>query len=222
MALKPEVAEMLRVIERECEYTRAVTGIKAFQARVMAAMAEVPRREFVPESMKPFAYDNCPLPIGAGQTISQPYIVALMTDLLRPGKDDVILEVGAGSGYQAAILAKLVCRVYTVELIADLAVQARLRLQKHGCDNVEVLQGDGCQGLAAHAPYNGIIVTAAAPFIPPALAEQLKAGGRLVIPVGVPHSLQYLLLLEKHQDGRLTSRKILAVSFVPLVCGESA
>lgn len=182
----------------------------------MDAMAEVLREKFVPDNMKLFAYDNGPLPIGNGQTISQPYIVALMTDLLLPEENDVILEVGAGSGYQAAILAKLVKRVYTIEIIPALAKQAQDRLTKLGFKNIEVRQGDGYNGLSQHAPFDGIIVTAAASHVPAPLIEQLKPGGRLVIPVGLPHSLQYLMLIEKGKDGEVTYREILAVAFVPL------
>ena len=171
----------------------------------MDAMAKVQREEFVPAHMKPFAYDNGPLPIGNGQTISQPYIVALMTDLLLPEENDVILEVGAGSGYQAAILAKLVKRVYTIEIIPALAKQAQDRLTKLGFKNIEVRQGDGYNGLSQHAPFDGIIVTAAASHVPFPLIEQLKPGGRLVIPVGLPHSLQYLMLIEKDQNGEISS-----------------
>ena len=207
---------MLRTIESECFYTRSLTGIKAFKKSVMAAMAEVLREEFVPDNMKPYAYDNGPLPIGNGQTISQPYIVALMTDLLLPEENDVILEVGAGSGYQAAILAKLVKQIYTIEIIPALAKQAQDRLTKLGIMNIEVRPGDGYNGLPQHAPFDGIIVTAAASHIPFPLIEQLKPGGRLVIPVGLPHSLQYLMMIEKDQNGEITSREILAVSFVPL------
>jgi protein-L-isoaspartate(D-aspartate) O-methyltransferase len=210
---------MLRIIDRECLETSAFTGISKFQQRVMYAMAEVPREKFVPTNLVPFAYQNGPLPIGNGQTISQPYIVALMTDLLLPEDDDVILEVGAGSGYQAAILSKLVKQVYSIEIISSLMRQARDRLAKLGFQNIEVLESDGYAGLPAHAPYDGIIVTAAASHVPPPLIEQLKPGGRLVIPLGLPASLQYLMLLEKNSKGKVTSREILAVSFVPLTRG---
>ncbi len=207
---------MLSTIERECLYTSGLTGIKKFQKRVMEAMAEVLREKFVPDNMKLFAYDNGPLPIGNGQTISQPYIVALMTDLLLPTENDVILEVGAGSGYQAAILSKLVKQVYTFEIIPTLAKQARDRLTRLGLTNIEVRQGDGYYGLPQHAPFDGIIVTAAASHVPPPLIEQLKPGGRLVIPVGLPHSLQYLMMITKDNNGEIIPRDILAVSFVPL------
>ena len=216
VASKSKVKEMLRTIERECFITRRLTGIKKFQPRVMAALAEVPREEFVPDALKPCAYENGPLPIGNGQTISQPYIVALMTDLLLPAKSDAILEIGAGSGYQAAILAKLVKQVYTIEIIPTLVKEARTRLQKLGFRNIEISEGDGYEGLPARAPFDSIIVTAAASHIPPPLVAQLKAGGRLVIPVGLPRAPQELLLLEKDAAGKVSTREILAVSFVPL------
>jgi protein-L-isoaspartate(D-aspartate) O-methyltransferase len=216
MANKAAVQQMLRTIERECLYTSGWTGIQKFQARVMAAMAEVAREKFVPADLIPYAYDNNPLPIGNNQTISQPYIVALMTDLLHPEENDVILEVGAGSGYQAAVLAKLVRQVYTIEIIPALVQQAQKRLNTLGFKNVEVREGDGYDGLPQHAPFDGIIVTAAASHVPFPLIEQLKVGGRLVIPVGPPHGLQSLKLIEKDNNGEITSREILAVSFVPL------
>lgn len=209
------LSEMLASIESECRYTQDYTGIREFNSEVMAAIARVPREEFVPKSFKPFAYDNNPLPIGDGQTISQPYIVALMTDLLCPDKDDVILEVGTGSGYQAAILSQLVNKVYTLEIVPALAVKAAQILKKLDCRNVEVLQGDASRGWPEYSPYDGIIVTAAASHIPVFLKEQLKPGGRLVIPVGRPHGSQNLMLIEKDKQGGFTSKNILPVSFVP-------
>ena len=206
--------EMLRTIAAECLYTRGLTGIATISAQVLAAMGKVAREEFVPPAFRPNAYDNSPLPIGSGQTISQPFIVALMTDLLEPEPDDTILEIGTGSGYQAAILAQLVRRVYSLEVIPELAKQAIRRLQQLGCDTVEVITADGSSGLPEHAPYDGIIVTAAAPRIPKALIEQLTPFGRLVIPVGPPHLPQELLLVEKFGN-RITSRSVLSVAFVP-------
>ncbi len=220
MTRKQAVEQMLDTIRKECEYTVGLTGISIFQEKILDALAEVPREEFVPENMKLCAYDDSPLPIGHGQTISQPYIVALMTELLRPEEDDIVLEIGAGSGYQAAILSKLVKKVFTVEIIPSLMVQAKDLLQKLGYHNIEVLQGDGYNGLPQHAPYDGIIVTAAAGHIPPPLKEQLRPGGSLVIPVGLPGSIQHLLLVEKDARGKCTTREILAVSFVPLTGGE--
>jgi protein-L-isoaspartate(D-aspartate) O-methyltransferase len=207
---------MLQDILWEVEATRRHIGKDALDARVMRVMAEVPRERFVPEDMRALAFRNGPVPIGHGQTISQPYIVALMTDLLAPEPDDVILEVGTGSGYQAAVLSRLVRKVYSLEIIEALATAARSRLAELGYDNVEVYHRDGYQGLPEHAPYDGIIVTAAAPFIPPPLIEQLKPGARLVIPVGHPGWSQELKLVEKLADGRLREQDVLGVAFVPL------
>ena len=189
---------------------------ESFEDTILQSLASVPRHEFVPEQQKPEAYGNFPLPIGYGQTISQPYIVALMTDLVRPGPDDVVLEVGTGSGYQAAVLAKLVKRVYSMEIIEPLAEQAGKRLERLGYGNVETRLGDGYFGWEEHAPFDAIIVTAAASHVPPPLIEQLKPGGRLVIPVGGRFAIQYLLLIEKSEDGEILTRQITAVRFVPL------
>lgn len=213
--MKPE-QRMLRDIEREVEYTRHLIGKDAFDARVMEAFRQVPRHEFVPETLRDRAYDNGPLPIGEGQTISQPYIVALMTDLLVPEPGDIILEVGTGSGYQAAILSRLVRQVYSIEIVDVLAAEARDRLQRLGYGNVEVRAADGYHGWIEHAPFDGIIVTAAAAVIPEPLIEQLKPGGRLVIPLGQPYDYQELMLVEKLPDQRVETRSILGVAFVPL------
>ncbi len=209
-------SDMLRDIEREVAYTRHEIGRDAFAPRVMAAMAAVPREQFVPESGRHLAFANGPLAIGHGQTISQPYIVALMTDLLAPRPQDSILEIGTGSGYQAAVLAELVRQVYSVEIIAALATAAGQRLARLGYDNVSVRHADGFHGWPEHAPYDGIVVTAAAPQVPPPLVEQLKPGARLVIPVGLPGSVQELKVVEKHADGTIETRNILLVAFVPL------
>ncbi|MFH1019157.1 MAG: protein-L-isoaspartate(D-aspartate) O-methyltransferase [Pseudomonadota bacterium] len=208
------IQAMLHTIEEECRFTGGLTGRYTLRQQVFDAMATVRREDFVPDELKPCAYDNTPLPIGNGQTISQPFIVALMTDLLEPEPGDTILEIGTGSGYQAAVLAQLVRRVYSLEIIPGLARQAARRLQHLGYDTVEVLASDGSSGLPEHAPYDGIIVTAAAPSIPRALVEQLAPFGRLVIPVGRPHLPQDLLLLEKIGT-KITSRSILSVAFVP-------
>jgi len=205
---------MLRAIENEFRYTGGLTGRPAPLARTLDAVARVPREEFVPEELKAFAYDNTPLPIGNGQTISQPFIVALMTDLLEPDQESVILEIGAGSGYQAAVLAQLAGQVYSLEIIPALARQAAGRLRNLGISNVEILTEDGSNGLPAHAPYDGIIVTAAAPEIPRPLLAQLKPAGRLVIPVGRPHLPQELMLVQKNGT-EVISRPILPVAFVP-------
>ena len=209
-------SEMLRVINEEAAFTREQIGKAALDERVMAAMARVPRERFVREFDRYRAFANGPLPIGHGQTISQPYIVALMSDLLEPRPDSIVLEVGTGSGYQAAVLAELVQQVYSIEIVGALASAASERLQAAGYGNVTVRHGDGYQGWPEHAPYDGIIVTAAAPHIPPPLVEQLKLGARLVIPVGLPGEVQQLMLVEKSADGTVSSRCILLVAFVPL------
>ncbi len=207
---------MLDDIASEVRYTREMIGLKGLSERVLAAMADVQRHLFVPDGLESRAYDNGPLPIGHGQTISQPYIVALMTELLRPGPDAVILEVGTGSGYQAAVLARLVRQVYSLEIVPLLAAAAAQRLQQLGVSNVTVRQGDGYGGWPQYAPYDGIIVTAAAPHVPPPLLQQLRPGGRLVIPVGEPYAEQHLLLLEKDARGAISEQRILPVAFVPL------
>jgi protein-L-isoaspartate(D-aspartate) O-methyltransferase len=189
---------------------------ESFEDTILQSLESVPRHEFVPDKLKSDAYGNFPLPIGYGQTISQPYIVALMTDLVQPGPDDVVLEVGTGSGYQAAVLAKLVKRVYSMEIIEPLADQAGKRLHRLGFGNVETKLGDGYFGWEEHAPYDAIVVTAAASHVPPPLIQQLKPGGRLVIPVGGRFAIQYLLLIEKSEDGEILTRQISAVRFVPL------
>ena len=211
-----KLKKMLRTIEMEARYTSSLTGRVHFDPRVMEAMEQVPRDSFVPPKMVGRAFDNGPLPIGEGQTISQPYIVALMTDLLEPEPDDVALEIGTGSGYQAAVLSGLVARVYTIEIIEALAEQGGARLQRLGDDNVVPKLGDGYFGWEEHAPCDSIIVTAAATHVPPPLIEQLKPGGRMVIPVGGRFTAQWLLLIEKGEDGEIVTRQIAAVRFVPL------
>ncbi|WP_085715239.1 protein-L-isoaspartate(D-aspartate) O-methyltransferase [Pseudomonas sp. B28(2017)] len=210
---------MVREIANMSSVTRDDTGRAEFSAPVMAAMARVPRHRFVPPDEVPYAYENRPLPIGYGQTISQPYIVALMTDLAQVGPGDVVLEIGTGSGYQAAILAELAQAVYTMEIIEPLAVQAGERLGRLGYAKVRARLGDGYHGWPEHGPYDAILVTAAASHVPPPLIAQLKAGGRMVIPVGAPFMVQYLLLIEKAGDGSVSTRQVLPVSFVPLVGG---
>jgi protein-L-isoaspartate(D-aspartate) O-methyltransferase len=208
--------QMLREIRLEVEMTRGYIGKDALDERVMDALAAVPRDFFVPDGLRHRAFYNGPLPIGHGQTISQPYIVALMTDLLAPRPSDVILEVGTGSGYQAAILAGLVQQVYSMEIIPALAAEAAERLRRLGCGNVEVILADGYNGLPEHAPYDGIVVTAATPHVPPPLLEQLKPGGCLVIPVGRQGWSQELRVLTKHENGGISERDVLSVAFVPL------
>ena len=183
---------------------------------VMASMNTVKRHELVPQAERRFAYENRPLPIGYGQTISQPYIVALMTELVEPDVDDVVLEVGTGSGYQAAILAELVDHVYSIEIIEALATRAKQDVLKLGYKNVTTKLGDGYYGWQEHAPFDAIVVTAAASHVPPPLIEQLKPGGRMVIPVGGRFMTQTLLLLEKTEKGEVITRQFGAVRFVPL------
>lgn len=214
--LTAEFAAMLRDIEDELACTSREVGKTAFDPRVMAALAAVPRERFVPLSHRTLAFANGPLPIGHGQTISQPYIVALMTDLLAPRADSVVLEIGTGSGYQAAVLAEIVRQVYSVEVVAALAEAARERLAALGYANVTVRHADGHDGWPEHAPYDGIVVTAATPDVPPALVAQLRTGGRLVVPVGFPGDIQQLRLIEKREDGSVASRDLLPVAFVPL------
>ncbi|MDO8947034.1 MAG: protein-L-isoaspartate(D-aspartate) O-methyltransferase [Desulfocapsaceae bacterium] len=216
MSNRQQIDAMLQTIDIECSYTKGFTGRSSLLPEVMEAMRLVLRQDFVPRSLAAMAYENTPLPIGKGQTISQPFIVALMTDLLCPEKGDVILEVGAGSGYQAAILSLLVRQVYTIEMIPDLADRAKELLQTLGYGNIEVRQGDGYNGWLEHAPFDGIIVTAAATHVPPSLKEQLKPGGKLIIPIGQPYMPQELLVLEKDQQGIFSTRNVLPVSFVPL------
>lgn len=206
----------MRDIESEVQVTRHLIGKDRLDPRVLEVMRQVPRREFVPSDERSVAYVNGPLPIGYGQTISQPYIVALMTDLLAPAADNVILEVGAGSGYQTAVLARLVKYVYSIEQIPELADGARERLQRLGYHNAEIRCGDGYRGWPERAPFDGIIVTAAAPHIPRPLVEQLKPGARLVLPVGGRFYGQTLMLVERDFDGGLHRRGVLDVAFVPL------
>lgn len=191
-------------------------GDPSFGDAVMTAMGNVPRHRLVPQNQRRFSYENRPLPIGHGQTISQPYIVALMTELVEPDPDDVVLEVGTGSGYQAAILAELVDHVYSIEIIGALAKRARGDLDALGYENITTKLGDGYYGWDEHGPFDAIIVTAAASHVPPPLIEQLKPGGRMVIPVGRPFAIQHLMLVEKRIDGRVFTRQMLPVRFVPL------
>jgi len=197
--------------------TRLETGRAALSERTMAAMRKVPRQRFVLPGDERYAYDNRPLPIGHGQTISQPFIVALMTDLMDLKPSDRVLEIGTGCGYQAAVLSELAREVYTIEIVEPLGREAAQRLQALGYRNVVAKIGDGYQGWAEHAPFDAIMVTAAAHDVPQPLVDQLKPGGRLVIPVGTPWGGQTLLLIVKGQDGKLTRREVLAVRFVPLI-----
>jgi protein-L-isoaspartate(D-aspartate) O-methyltransferase len=186
-------------------------------ARVLQAMRDVPRHEFVPPEMAPHAYEDRPLPIGHGQTISQPYIVAKMTELVAPKPADRALEIGTGSGYQAAVLAKLVAHVYTIEIVEPLAREAAARLRAMGYRNVETRIGDGYAGWPEQAPFDIILVTAAPPEIPPKLVEQLKPGGRMILPVGRQWQTQTLLLITKDAAGKVSQREVMSVAFVPMV-----
>jgi len=197
--------------------TRGETGLAAMSAPVRRAMGKVERHRLIPREQLGAAYGNHPLPIGSGQTISQPYIVALSADLLNLKGGESVLEVGTGSGYQAAVLAEIASRVYSIERIASLGDDARRRLEVLGYGNIEVRIGDGYRGWPEKAPFDGIVVTAAAASVPPALVEQLKPGGRLVIPVGGSGEIQYLKLIEKRADGTIQDKRVLPVRFVPLV-----
>lgn len=213
-ASEPELASRRRAMVEEIAAERSDSPAR-LDTKVQEAMARVPRHLFVPKDQQPYAYENRPLPIGHGQTISQPSVVALMTQLLQPRKDDRVLEIGTGSGYQAAVLAELAGGVFTIEIVEPLALEARERLARLGYRNVEVRAGDGYKGWEEHAPFDAIMVTAGAEEVPPPLIRQLKPGGRMVIPVGPAQSIQYLTLIEKQADGSIRSRQVLPVRFVP-------
>jgi protein-L-isoaspartate(D-aspartate) O-methyltransferase len=213
-------ARLVAEVDANFAETRAETGLAAMSAPVRAALGSIERHLFVPESQRHAAYRNNALGIGQGQTISQPFIVALSTELIRPQPGHVVLEVGTGSGYQAAMLAEVVSRVYSIELLEDLARSAQKTLKDRRYDNVELRVGDGYRGWPEKAPFDAIVVTAAAPFVPPALLEQLKPGGRMVIPVGASGAVQELLLVTKEADGRVQQKSVLQVRFVPLVPGR--
>ena len=207
--LVDEIAEQARL-------TASYTGRSMFADRVLGAIRDVPRHLFVPAGARHLAYKNRPLAIGYGQTISQPYIVALMTDLLEIVPGQRVLEIGTGSGYQAAVLDAFGARVFTMEIIEPLATSAKARLDALGYDRTTARAGDGYDGWPELAPFDAIIVTAAADHIPPPLVRQLKPGGRMVIPVGPRFMTQQLVLVEKRPDGRITTRQMLPVVFVPL------
>jgi len=213
-------ARMVSEVDAMYAETRSETGLAAMSGPVRSALGKVERHRLVPASQQAAAYRNHPLPIGNGQTISQPYIVALSTDLLQPKKTDVVLEVGTGSGYQAAVLAEIVARVFSIELLEPLGKQAAERLKAMGYANIEVRIGDGYQGWPEKAPFDGIVVTAAAPKVPQALVDQLKPGGRMVIPVGGDAEIQFLKVLVKRADGGVDEKRVLPVRFVPLVPGK--
>jgi protein-L-isoaspartate(D-aspartate) O-methyltransferase len=211
---------MVGEVEAMYAETRGETGLGAMSPDVRAALGKVERHRLVPPAQASAAYRNHPLPIGAGQTISQPYIVALSADLLNPKASDVVLEVGTGSGYQAAVLGEIVQQVHSIELIESLGKTAAARLAEMGYRNIEVRIGDGYAGWPEKAPFDAIVVTAAAPQVPPALVAQLKTGGRMVIPVGGSDDIQYLKLLVKRADGGYDEKRVLPVRFVPLVPGK--
>lgn len=203
--------------ERMVNYQIKSRGIK--DELVIKAMMKVERHKFVPESRIGEAYKDGPVPIGYGQTISQPFIVAYMTELIDPGKCKKVLEIGSGSGYQAAILAEIVDSVYTVEIITELYKEAKERLNSLGYKNIKIKNADGYYGWKAHAPFDAIMITAAAEFVPPPLIEQLNEGGRIVIPIGSPFFTQTLMLFEK-KNGKITSKSLIPVRFVPFVRGK--
>jgi protein-L-isoaspartate(D-aspartate) O-methyltransferase len=213
-------SRMVAEVEAMYADTQRETGLRSMSPAVRAAMGKVERHRLVPTEQRSAAYANRPLPIGSGQTISQPYIVAVSADLLAPKPDHVVLEIGTGSGYQAAVLAEVVKQVHTIELIESLGRTAEQRLHEMGYRNIEVRIGDGYAGWPESAPFDGIVVTAAAPKIPPALVAQLKPGGRMVIPVGGDGFVQYLKLVTKRADGGYDERDIIPVRFVPLVPGK--
>jgi len=213
-------ARMVAEVEAMYAETRSETGLAKMSPAVRAAMGKVERHRLVPLSEASRAYRNHPLPIGAGQTISQPYIVALSTDLLKADSNSVILEVGTGSGYQAAVLAEIVAKVYSIEIIESLGKTAAKRLEELGYGNIEIRIGDGYRGWPEKAPFDAIVVTAAAPRVPQALVDQLKPGGRMVIPVGAGGDIQYLKLLTRRADGGYDEKRVLPVRFVPLVPGK--
>jgi protein-L-isoaspartate(D-aspartate) O-methyltransferase len=209
-------AAMVETIAARDSATSEALGREAIDPRVLQAMATVPRHVLVPEALRSAAYENRPLPIGHGQTISQPYIVAIMTDLLALQPGDRVLEIGTGSGYQAAVLAELGVKVYSIEIIEPLGVLARENLVALGYEDIEVRIGDGYYGWEEQAPFDAIIVTAAASHIPPPLVQQLRPGGHMIIPVGSRFLVQQLVLVDKDAAGEVTTRQVLPVSFVPL------
>ena len=212
-AMVAEVASMARIFG-------AGTGRETIDPRVLGVLGRVPRHEFVSQDLRARAYDNRPLPIGHGQTISQPYIVAVMTDLMKIGSGDKVLEIGTGSGYQAAVLAELGAQVWSIEIVEPLAGDATALLRRLGYAKVTTKIGDGYHGWPEQGPFAAIVVTAAASHVPPPLVRQLKPGGRMVVPIGAPFQTQQLMLVEKQHDGSVTTRQMMPVSFVPLTGGH--
>ena len=211
---------MISEIQQDALRTAKYINKTSFNDIVMQVLEQTPRHEFVPTNLRSRAYLNRPLPIGYGQTISQPYIVALMTDILQPTANHKVLEIGTGSGYQAAVLSQLVSHVYTIEIIEELAEHSAKLLSRLGYNNISVNLADGYNGWREHAPFDSIIVTAAISHIPPPLVQQLKNGGRMVIPVGTRFQVQHLTLVEKDLHGKVTTRQVLPVSFVPFTGGH--
>ncbi len=213
---KKELEELLSEIEGEVAITEGYTGRAKLSPRVYEAMRNVPRDQFIPHGLRGSAFGNYPVSIGHGQTISQPYIVALMTDMLDLDATKKVLEIGTGSGYQAAVLAEIAGEVYTVEIIEALSDNAERVIKSLDYTNIHFRKGDGYLGWPEHGPYDAIIVTACAPDIPPALREQLKPGGRMIIPIGRPFGEQQLVLVTKDDKGEIDTRSVLPVAFVPL------
>jgi protein-L-isoaspartate(D-aspartate) O-methyltransferase len=213
-------ARMVAEIDAMYAETRPQTGLAAMSAPVRKALGKVERHRLIPATQLGAAYRNHPLPIGSGQTISQPYIVALSTDLMNLQGGETVLDVGTGSGYQAAVLAEIASRVFSIEIIPSLGEEARKRLEALGYGNIEIKIGDGYKGWPEKGPFDAIVVTAAAPKVPQALLDQLKPGGRLVIPVGSDWETQYLKLITKRADAGFDEKRVLPVRFVPLVPGK--
>jgi protein-L-isoaspartate(D-aspartate) O-methyltransferase len=213
-------SRMVAEVEAMYAETARETGLAAISPAVRSAMGKVERHRLLDPALAPTAYRNHPLPIGNGQTISQPYIVALSTDLLNLKPGDAVLDIGTGSGYQAAVLAEIVSKVFSIEIIPSLGKEAAKRLEELGYGNIEIKIGDGYEGWPEKGPFDGIVVTAAAPRVPPALVAQLKPGGRMVIPVGGDGEIQYLKLIAKRAEGGYDERRVLPVRFVPLVPGK--
>ncbi len=206
---------MVETIAEHTDATREATGLGRIDARVLDAMRDVPRHEFVPVEIRAYAHTDGPLPIGWDKTISQPFIAALMTELLDVHPEHCLLEIGTGLGYHTAILSRLAAKVYTVEIVEELAVEAAERLEQLGCANVTCRIGNGANGWPDHAPYDRILLAAAPELIPPALIAQLKPGGRMVLPAGL-NEAQQLMTVDKGLDGKLTVRDVLAVRFAPM------
>ena len=217
MSFERERQQMMDDIDMGFAYSRSMTGCDELHPRVRAAMIGIPREDFVPDNMRHATFRDGALPVGHGQTISQPFIVALMTQLLELDETSTVLEIGTGTGYQAAILSRLAQQVYSVERIPQLARSAQQKLVEMGCDNVETRCSDGYLGWPEKAPFDAIVVTAAAAKLPTALLEQLAPAGRMVIPIGLPHAHQELVLVTRDLQGEVSTRNILGVAFVPMV-----